>query len=147
MDFESKVNENHSKGEYSNDESDPDLGSMIQTFESIVDNPISKFLLHKTLTYCENDEANRLESALKIYLDTKGDLKKNSCHKCRFLSKFVGYVVKKGAVSFGVSEEELKTQMQEEYWAKGLTSVLKGIAQFGVKKPFIPGAPFQIDLE
>ncbi|AEG18787.1 radical SAM/SPASM domain-containing protein [Methanobacterium paludis] len=144
MDFESKVNENHSKGEYSNDESDPDLGSMIQTFESIVDNPISKFLLHKTLTYCENDEANRLESALKIYLDTKGDLKKNSCHKCRFLSKFVGYVVKKGAVSFGVSEEELKTQMQEEYWAKGLTSVLKGIAQFGVKKPFIPGAPFQI---
>lgn len=144
MGSESEFDADSKKEERSNSAGSPDLGSMIQTFEGIVDNPVSKFLLGRTLTYCEKDEANRLESSLKIYLNTEGDLKNKSCRKCRFLSKFVGYVVKKGAVSFGVSEEELKTQMQEEYWAKGLTSVLKGIAQFGVKKPFVPGAPFQV---
>ena len=122
----------------------PNLGNMIQTFESIVDNPMSKLLLQKALNYCEKDKRNRLEQGLKIYLDKGNNLERESCLKCRLMSRFIGFVIKKGSESFGVSEGEVKNQMQDDYWAKGLTSVLKGIAQFGVKKPFVPGAPFQI---
>lgn len=66
------------------------------------------------------------------------------CYNCKLLSKLVGFIVKKGATGFGTSENELKEAMGDEYWAHGLTSVLKGIALFGVKKPFVPGAPFQV---
>jgi len=123
-----------------NDYNVPDIGEMIGTFKRIADNPLAKYLLQRTLTYCEKDESVRLESALKIYLGNK----KDACYKCKIMSKLIGYLVKKGATSFGTSEEELKQIMEDEYWIKGLSSVLKGIALFGVKRPFVPGAPFQI---
>jgi radical SAM protein with 4Fe4S-binding SPASM domain len=118
----------------------PDIGDMIGTFKRVVDNPLAKYLLQRTLTYCEKDETTRLECALKFYLGKKGD----ACYKCKLMSKLVGYLVKKGATGFGTSEEELKEAMENDYWIRGLTSVLKGIALFGVNKPFVPGAPFQI---
>ncbi|MBM4240379.1 MAG: radical SAM protein [Euryarchaeota archaeon] len=113
---------------------------VIGNFKRIVDNPVSKFLLHKTLGYCEEDGASRLETALNFYLGKKEDC----CRKCKVTSKFIAYIVSKGKKSFGVSEEEFKEQMEDQYWVRGLASVLKGIATFGVKKPFVPGAPFQV---
>lgn len=140
MDIRKKVSEENLKDEANAEE--PNLGKMIQSFESIVNNPLSKFLLQKSLSSCSEDGGNLLENGLKIYLENRPP--EESCLKCRLMSKFISYVIKKGVVSFGVSEEELKAQMQDDYWAKGLTSVLKGIANFGVERPFIPGAPFQI---
>ncbi|MGB9978390.1 radical SAM protein [Methanobacterium sp.] len=122
------------------EENEFNVGDMIGTFKRITDNPLARYLLQKTLTYCEKDEAVRLESALKLYLGKKED----SCRKCKLMSKLVGYIIKKGATGFGTSENELKEAMDNEYWIRGLTSVLKGIALFGVKRPFVPGAPFQI---
>ena len=122
------------------EENELNVGDMIGTFKRITDNPLAKSLLQKTLTYCEKDDEIRLESALKVYLGKNND----ACYKCKLMSKIVGYVVKKGATGFGTSEDELKEAMDDEYWIRGLTSVLKGIALFGVKKPFVPGAPFQI---
>jgi len=118
----------------------PDIGDMIGTFKKIADNPLAKYLLQRTLTYCKKDESTRLESALKLYLGKK----ENACYKCKIVSKFIGYLVKQGSTSFGTSEQELKEVMDDDYWIRGLASVLKGIALFGVKRPFIPGAPFQI---
>lgn len=113
---------------------------MIGTFKRIADNPLAKYLLQRTLTYCKKDESIRLESALKLYLGKE----ENACYKCKLISKLIGYLVKKGATGFGTSESELKEAMNDDYWVRGLTSVLKGIALFGVKRPFVPGAPFQI---
>lgn len=123
-----------------NDSNSSDMGNMIGTFKRIADNPLSKYFLQRTLTYCEKDRSSRLESALKFYLGKKDD----ACYKCRLISKMLGYIIKKGAKSFGTTEEELKNTMYDDYWIRGLSSVLEGIAIFGVKKPFIPGAPFQI---
>lgn len=119
---------------------EPNVGDMIRTFKKIADNPLAKHLLQRTLTYCEKDESTRLESALKYYLGKK----ENVCYKCKLMSKLIGYLVTKGATSFGTSKQELKEAMNDDYWIKGLGSVLKGIALFGVQKPFVPGAPFQI---
>ncbi|OPY23655.1 MAG: pyrroloquinoline quinone biosynthesis protein PqqE [Methanobacterium sp. PtaU1.Bin097] len=116
------------------------IGDMITTFKGIADNPVSKYLLSRTLDYCEADGANRLEVCLDLYLGNR----ETACRKCKIVSKFVNYIINTGASSFGVSQEELKTTMEDKYWAKGLSSVIKGIAIFGVKKPFTPGAPFQV---
>lgn len=116
------------------------LGDMIGTFKAIADNPLSKFFLGRTLDYCQTDGANRLEVCLDLYLGNRED----ACQKCKVLSKFVNYLINKGSSSFGVSKEELKETMEDKYWIKGLSSVIKGIAIFGVQKPFVPGAPFQV---
>ena len=117
-----------------------DLGDMINTFKGIADNPLSKFFLNRTLDYCQKDEGNRLEVCLDLYLGNRED----ACNSCKVLSKFVSYIIHKGSSSFGVSEDELKETMQDKYWVKGLSSVIKGIASFGVLTPFVPGAPFQV---
>jgi len=117
-----------------------DIGDMIGTFKGIADNPLSKFFLGKTLDYCETDGANRIEVCLDLYLGNRED----ACIKCKVLSKFVNYLVSKRSSSFGVSEDEFKETMEDKYWVKGLSSVIKGIAMFGVHKPFVPGAPFQV---
>ena len=117
-----------------------DLGDMIGTFKGIADNPLSKFFLNRTLDYCEKDEGNRLEVCLDLYLGNREDV----CNSCKVLSKFVSYLIRKGSSSFGVSEDELRGTMEDKYWVKGLSSVIKGIANFGVQTPFVPGAPFQV---
>ncbi len=117
-----------------------EMDDMIGLFKKIADNPISKGLLQRTLKYCDKDKALKLESSLKYYLDKSQD----ACYSCKTMSKIVGYIIQNGAKSFGVSEDELKEIMEDDYWIRGLTSVLKGIGLFGVNKPFVPGAPFQI---
>lgn len=123
-----------------NKSDDLELGDMIGLFKKVADNPVSNRILQKTLVYCEKDDSSKLESSLKYYLDKKDD----ACYSCKILSKAVGYIVKKGATSFGMTIDELKEAMADEYWIRGLTSVIKGITLFGVNKPFVPGAPFQI---
>jgi radical SAM protein with 4Fe4S-binding SPASM domain len=123
-----------------NDSNLSDMGKMIGTFKNVAENPLAKYMLQKTLDYCKKDKSTKLESSLKYYLGKKDDV----CYQCKLMSKFLGYIVKKGAISFGTTEKELKETMDDDYWIKGLISVLKGIAIFGVKRPFVPGAPFQI---
>lgn len=116
------------------------MEGMIGTFEAIANNPLSRLLLKKSLDYCQKDEANRIEVGLELGLGHR----EQACLKCTMLSKIISYLINKGSTSFGVSEAELKEVMEDPYWVKGLSSVIKGIALFGVQKPFVPGAPFQV---
>lgn len=131
---------NDIKSENDADPSGDNLESMINTFESIANNPFSRLLLKKTLEHCEKDNANRLEVGLELFLGKRED----ACITCRLLSKIIAFVINKGSDNFKVSEAEFMEVMEDPYWVKGLSSVLKGIALFGVQKPFVPGAPFQV---
>ncbi|MCE5215092.1 MAG: radical SAM protein [Methanobacterium sp.] len=122
------------------EEKNRNITDMIGIFQGIADNPISKFFLNHTLDYCNKDHAHRLEVCLDLYFGNRED----ACRKCKTLSKFVNFLINRGTSSFGVSEDELKEIMEDKYWVKGLSSVIKGIAIFGVRKPFVPGAPFQV---
>lgn len=116
------------------------VGDMIRAFKNVVDNPLSRLILREATAYCEKDKASRLEVGLELYLDKR----KKACFTCEFVSKVIGNIVRKGAISFGVSEEQMKERMRDPYWARGLISVLKGMVIFGVRRPFVPGAPFQV---
>ena len=119
---------------------DNDIGDMIKSFQGVVNNPISKFLLTRTFDYCEKDNANRLDVGLELLFGKR----EKACLRCRTTSKILSFIINKGVKSFGSSEKQLQETMSEPYWIKGLSSVVKGLGQFGVQKPFVPGAPFQI---
>jgi len=112
----------------------------VRFFAEIANNPITKNTLKLLSNYCENCGKSRLEVALELALGYRDD----ACWKCRMAEKAVKPVLKRGAEVFNVTFDELKERFADAYWRKGLASVIKGIAHFGVRKPFVPGAPFQV---
>ena len=112
----------------------------IKLFKNVVDNPLARWTLRRISGYCSACNENRLEVALQLYIGTRRD----ACLKCRAAKFIVERVVKSGASAFGASEEQIKTKFKDPYWRRGLVNVIRGISYFGVHKPFIPGAPFQI---
>lgn len=112
----------------------------VRLFAEIANNPLTKNTLKLISNYCENCGKNRLEVALELALGYRED----ACWKCKLAAKTVKPVLNRGAEAFSVTFEELKEKFSDPYWRKGLASVIKGIAHFGVRKPFVPGAPFQV---
>ncbi|MET1123976.1 MAG: radical SAM protein [Archaeoglobaceae archaeon] len=112
----------------------------ITLFASLVNNPVTKKALQSITTFCKDCKKNRLEVALEISLGYRSD----ACFKCKMAAKVVEPVLRRGAETFNVTMEEMREKFRDAYWRKGLASVLKGIAIFGVRKPFVPGAPFQV---
>ena len=117
-----------------------DVSSMVREFEAFINNPLSKKTISKLNHYCDKCEATHLQCALDYYLGIREDI----CHKCKLVLPIVKQIIKHGLNSFNTSEEALINTMQDPYWRKGLVSVIKGMGNFGVHKPFVPGAPFQI---
>lgn len=117
-----------------------DVSSMVRAFEKFVNNPISKKTIQKATNFCDKCGASHLECALDYYLG----IRENICSKCKLMVPIIKKIIQKGLNSFDTSEEALIETMQDPYWRKGLISVIKGMGQFGIQKPFVPGAPFQI---
>ena len=112
----------------------------IGVLKSTIGNPITRTALKGMSKYCKKDGKNRIEVAVDIYTGQR----KDACLSCKATEKIIATVLKKGASAFGVTEDELKEKFSDPYWAKGLSSTIRGIAEFGIKKPFTPGAPFQV---
>ncbi len=112
----------------------------LSLFMHLVNNPVTKKSLQSLTTYCEKDKKNRLEVAIELVLGYR----KDACWKCKLAAKTVEPILQKGAYAFNVTMDELKEKFKDAYWRRGLVSVIKGLAHFGVQKPFVPGAPFQV---
>jgi radical SAM protein with 4Fe4S-binding SPASM domain len=114
--------------------------STIQLFKTITDNPIMRRVLRSLSKYCEKDKANRLEVALELYVG----IRKRACFKCRASKKILTPIIKVAAKGFGVPDSKMKKKFTDPSWRRGLVNVIKGIGWFGVRQPYVPGAPFQI---
>ncbi|MEM2872862.1 MAG: radical SAM protein [Nitrososphaerales archaeon] len=123
-----------------------DLGSIVSTvgtiqiFKSISDNSLMRRLLQSLCRHCEKDKGNRLEIALELYVGVR----KKACIRCVFAKQFLTPIIRVASKSFGTSDAQIKKTFKDPYWRRGLASVIKGIAWFGVTRPFVPGAPFQV---
>ncbi len=117
-----------------------DTKQVIETFENIVNSNISQKVLNGALTYCDKCGETRLESALRHIVG----LQDNICFKCELLVPPIKLIIKKGLSTFDTSEESFMRAMQDETWIRGLVTTFQGMAKFGVQKPFVPGAPYQI---
>jgi radical SAM protein with 4Fe4S-binding SPASM domain len=103
-------------------------------------NPVTRKVLKGISCYCKDCKKNRIEVALELFVGKR----QNACWKCKAAEKIIEPVLLKGAETFNISVAKLKSKFKDGYWRKGLASVIKGLAEFGVQKPFIPGAPFQV---
>ncbi|WP_202319949.1 radical SAM/SPASM domain-containing protein [Archaeoglobus neptunius] len=112
----------------------------IRFFAEVVDNPVAKTAIKSLSGYCHLCQKNRLEVALELALGYRD----KACWKCRLASKVVKPVLERGAKAFNVTYGELKEKFKDAYWRRGLANVIKGLANFGMQKPFVPGAPFQV---
>ena len=115
-------------------------GTSLQVMKTIIGNPVTRKVLSGMSKFCEADGKNRLEVALELYVGERED----ACRVCRLAERPLASVLKRGAKSFGITEEDMKKTFKNPYWRKGLSCVVRGIADFGVRRPFVPGAPFQV---
>lgn len=116
------------------------LVDAVQVFKMVADNPATRGVLTKLSGYCEKDGANRLEVALELYIG----LRKDACFKCKLARRIISPIIKTAVKAFGVEEEKMHKRFRDPYWRRGLVNVIRGIAWFGVRKPYVPGAPFQV---
>ncbi|MEM0146073.1 MAG: hypothetical protein QXH66_03680, partial [Conexivisphaerales archaeon] len=129
------VSENHD-----NSENDSSLVGMVTSFEKMINNPFIRNVLKSSTQYCEVDKGNRLEVALELYTGKR----KKACIKCRLTEKVVSFVMKRAGQTFGITDEKMQKSLESAYWRKGVATTVKGLALFGVRRPFVPGAPYQI---
>ncbi|MEM1718009.1 MAG: radical SAM protein [Thermosphaera sp.] len=98
-------------------------------------------MLRRFVGWCEKDGARRLRVALELF----SGVRRSACYTCSHLVRpIVEWAIKKGGEAFGVSDDELRRRFRNAYWCTGLMDVILGIAKFGVRKPFVPGAPFLV---
>ena len=112
----------------------------IEILKTTIGNPFVRTLLKSASDYCDKDKKNRIEVAVELYTGKR----EAACFSCRAAEKIIASVLRKGGDAFGLTEDELKEKFKDSYWAKGLASTVRGVALFGVKKPFTSGAPYQI---
>jgi len=112
----------------------------LQTFKALADNPLTRNVLKALSKNCPRDEGNRLEVALELYVGVR----ENACFSCRLSRNMLHPILNVACRAFGITETQLRDKFKDAYWRRGLVNVLKGIAWFGVRHPYVPGAPFQV---
>jgi len=117
-----------------------DTAGTLQTFKVVADNPLTRNVLKALSKRCPRDRGNRLEVALELYVGVR----KDACFSCRLSSNVLSPILSLACRGFGLTQEQLKNKFRDPYWRRGLVSVIKGIAWFGVRQPYVPGAPFQV---
>ncbi len=111
------------------------MDRMIEFFSIVVNNPITKRAIRRALKR-DKDGVVKLDKYLIAYANNK-ELK-----SLEF--KTIKKLIDAGLKAFGGNEKDLKERLKDGYWRRGFISVLRGLAEFGVKKPFVPGAPFLV---
>ncbi len=113
---------------------------MAEFIEKWLGNSLIRKILGFLTKRCPKD-GRRAEIALEMYATGK---KRKLCLSCRFsaflISKFLDSIIKR----LDTSKEDVKTQLNDPMWRKGLSSVLEGIAKYGPTKPFTAYAPFLV---
>ena len=117
-----------------------DITTTLETLKFTIGNKTSRKIIKTFSGYCNKCNKNRIEVAIELFTG----IRKNSCIKCRLAEKAIGSILKTGSKAFGVDNSEIKKIFSNPSWRKSLSNVLNGVANFGIQRPFIPGAPFLI---
>lgn len=112
----------------------------VMFFNAVVGNALSRRVLTSLNQQCKKCGENRLEVAMELYVGARQE----ACLKCKLAEKPLAATIALGAYAFGISEAKVRSTLSNPLWRRGLISVVKGIAAFGVRRPFVPGAPFLV---
>ena len=110
--------------------------SMAELVEKWLDNPFSR----SVLKFCTGRDTcgRRVELALRKYAGENVKL----CVKCstayRMIARILNSILRKGRLDRG----RIQVHLRDPMWRKGLASVLEGIAEYGISRPFTGFSPF-----
>ncbi len=113
----------------------------IQMLKNILDRKPIRALLGLMAHKCPKDHESFLETALELISGAR----EKACPICTHVATpLVRWALSVSCRHLNTSLDKLKETLKEPYWRRGIASVIKGIAKFGVRKPFTPGAPILI---
>ncbi|ACX73500.1 Radical SAM domain protein [Methanocaldococcus vulcanius M7] len=110
---------------------------MAIVFSKLILNPIVKSQMSSLF---KKDENNKL--IIENYIDAYVEGKKLPSLKYKILKE----IIDGGLKTFAGEKykEDFKNYLKDPYFKKGLINVVRGLYYFGVKKPFVAGAPFLV---
>ncbi len=115
-----------------------DIAKILSTY---LNNSISRAGLRFLLRRDKSSKKTLVEKALEDLVEGKSEYKSISSRVAKFIIKTT---IKRAAKVFGISYEDALKTFELPYARRALSSVMKGILDFGVRRPFVPGAPFLV---
>ena len=130
--------------------------------DNLINGTVSRSFLKGLSNYCDKDKRNRIEIALELYIGKR----KNACWKCKFVKFVTVKILIVGFLLLKIMSKELKEDSDKKtslsvidgdtildifknqlFLIKSLNIVVKGLADFGLQKPFVPSAPYEVVWE
>jgi len=98
-------------------------------------------LLRGASAYCEACGRSHLELALEEF---SGEKVAKRCVKGRMVSAALQMALTAAGSRLKVEKEAMKKGLRDPWFRKGLASTVRGLFEFGLNRPFTPGAPFLV---
>lgn len=109
-------------------------------FRSIVEAAPLRTFLKSLSARCHRDG----ERSVDICLELMAGGSRTACLKCRTKCFLLSCFIRFSGGFFGAPKEKIVAIIKDPHYRRGLASVIRGLAKYGVRVPFIPGAPFQV---
>ena len=115
-------------------------GSKVDILTSLTTFRLMKHLLGVITRNCESDG----DTHLNVALDLIAGKRNSSCGMCRISAVLTRIVLAIGAKVFGTTLATVQDCLKDNIFRRSMSSIVSGLARFGVTRPFTPGAPFQV---
>ena len=106
-----------------------EITTSVSTVKKWIGNPLSigslKFIAK------EDRCGNRLSLAIDYYLGEQVE----ACWKCRLAGRIVSRILSEGGNFFGVQDDDVRNALKQPPFKKGLVTILRSIAMYGVTVP------------
>jgi radical SAM protein with 4Fe4S-binding SPASM domain len=111
---------------------------MARLVEKWLDNPVSR----KILRFCTARDAcgRRIELALRKYAGEDVSM----CFRCSTAYRITAGILNSVLGKANLDKATIQPNLRDPMWRKGLASVLEGIAEYGIRRPFTGFSPFLI---
>jgi len=113
---------------------------VMRILKAYLDNPLAKIGINYLLKKDKKANKTLVELALENLLGIREDIP----IKAKIAKYMIKSTFKTIAKVFKTSVEEIINAFELPYARRALVAVLRGITYFGVRKPFVPGAPFLV---
>ncbi|WP_456482500.1 radical SAM protein [Methanopyrus sp.] len=112
----------------------------IRVLNQVLNSGLGRRLMKVAAKRCESCGDVRVKVALDVAYGGRED----ACWKCKTMARLVRKVVEKTARAAGVDEETVREALSLDSYRRGITVTLLGIYRYGVRKPFVPAAPYLV---
>ncbi len=116
------------------------IGSKTRMLRTMTQNRVSRRILKGILKKCGACGDSRLNVGLEMI----AGIRKSACASCRLATVVIRSMISIGSSAFGADSDFVNKGLSDSIFRKSLSSVISGIADFGTRTPFVPGAPFQV---